>query len=166
MIENIMLRLYSNIDEYKIKINANDDAHKTRDIPFGTLYQHLLRKNSNEDFVSLLLHVDGVSVTKSTKLKMWMLSACFVELYPKLRNQRSNMVPISIWVGYTEPKMKLWLKAAMNQLEIIKSQGNYIFYYNKLIERNVLLIFMRIILFVISEFFFEQKLRIRWVTIC
>ncbi len=69
-----MLRLYSNIDEYKVKIKANDDIDKTKDIPFGTLYQQLLKKNHNEEIISLLLHVDSISVTKSSKLKMWMLT--------------------------------------------------------------------------------------------
>ncbi|CAF3386067.1 unnamed protein product, partial [Rotaria socialis] len=123
IIKNVMLRLYSNIDEYKVKIKANDDVDKTRDIPFGSLYQQLLKKNNHEEIISLLLHIDGVSVAKSSKLKMWMLSACFVELHPKLRNRRSNMVPISIWVGFTEPKVKLWLRSAMNKLKAIKSQG-------------------------------------------
>ncbi|CAF1677132.1 unnamed protein product [Rotaria magnacalcarata] len=43
IIKNVMLRLYSNIDEYKVKIKANDDVDKTRDIPFGSI--NVMNKN-------------------------------------------------------------------------------------------------------------------------
>ncbi|CAF3066765.1 unnamed protein product [Rotaria sp. Silwood2] len=57
---------------------------------------------------------------------MWMFSGTIVELPPKLRNRRCNMVLISIWVGYVEPSPTLWLKKAVNKLETIKTQGQHI----------------------------------------
>ena len=131
-----MIRLYSIIEEYKLKIQTNDNAQNTKDIPFGTLYQELLRKNNNENLISILLNVDGVGLTKSSKLKMWTLSGCFVELYPKLRNQRCNTVSISIsiWIGHTEPPASLWLRNSTNKLQDIKSKGITFTIFNRLIE--------------------------------
>ena len=132
IIRKIVIRLSSIVDEYKRRINIKDDPEETRDIPFGSLYQELLKKNDYKDMISMLLHVDGVSVTKSSKLKMWMFSGCILELPPKLCSRRCNMVLISIWVGYVEPRSKLWLTRVVNTLEIIKTQGIYKFYYQSL----------------------------------
>ncbi|CAF4500060.1 unnamed protein product [Didymodactylos carnosus] len=127
IIKTIMTRLDLNVNEYKNKININEDADKTKDIPFGDLYQKLLKENNYQNMISMLLHVDGISITRSTKLKMWMFSGSIVELPPKLRSQRSNMVLISIWVGYVEPRSNLWLNMSIKNLEVIKVRGNLYF---------------------------------------
>ncbi|CAF4927705.1 unnamed protein product, partial [Rotaria socialis] len=71
----------------------------------------------------LLLHADGIGITSSTKLKMWMLSGSIVELPAKLRSRQCNMAIISIWIAYIEPPAKLWLNYSVNKLQIIKDQG-------------------------------------------
>lgn len=121
-----MIRLASNISEYKKKIHQNDDADKTKDIPFGNLYQYLLKKNNHRDLISLLLHIDGIAITNSSKLKMWMLSGSIVELPSSLRSRRCNMVVISIWLAYIEPPAKLWLDYTSNKLKFIKEKGTYL----------------------------------------
>jgi hypothetical protein len=93
------------------------------DIPFGRFYQELIKKNKDKNLITLLLHLDGVTITRSSKLKMWMFSGCIVELPPKLRSQKSNMVLISIWVGHVEPISNLWLRQAVVELEAIKGKG-------------------------------------------
>ncbi|CAF4947787.1 unnamed protein product, partial [Rotaria socialis] len=109
IIKKIMARQSSNFNEHKKNIYNNTDHEKTKDIPFGTLYQYVLKQNGYQDLISLLLHVDGIGVTSSTKLKMWMLSGSIVELPAKLRSRQCNMVIISIWIAYIEPPAKLWL---------------------------------------------------------
>ena len=101
----------------------NADVDKNKDIPFSSLYQQLLTMNDGENLISLLLHADGIGLTRSTKLKMWMFSGSLIELPPKLRNRHCNMVLISIWVAYVEPVPQLWLKRSIAQLEMIKFQG-------------------------------------------
>ncbi|CAF1431354.1 unnamed protein product [Rotaria sordida] len=54
---------------------------------------------------------------------MWMLSRSIVELPPKLRSQRCNMLIISIWIVCIEPPAKLWLNYSVNKLKIIKNQS-------------------------------------------
>ena len=72
--------------EYKTRIIANDQSDAAIDIPLATCYQNLLKTNDGTELITLLLHADGVSVTRFTKLKMWLLSACIIELPPKLRS--------------------------------------------------------------------------------
>lgn len=121
-----MARQSSNFNEHKKNIYNNTDHEKTKDIPFGTLYQNVLKKNGYQDLISLLLHVDGIGITSSTKLKMWMLSGSIVELPAKLRSRQCNMVIISIWIAYIEPPAKLWLNYSVNKLQILKDQGMHI----------------------------------------
>ncbi|CAF4840063.1 unnamed protein product [Rotaria socialis] len=111
-----------NIDDYKEQINYNDDKEKAGDIPFRRLYQQLLKQNQKENLISLLLHLDEVGLTKSTKLKLWLFSGSIIELPSKLRYRRYNMIPMSIWVGYTEPQPDIWLKSIVNELKYLKSQ--------------------------------------------
>ncbi|CAF4245698.1 unnamed protein product, partial [Rotaria sordida] len=49
------------IDEYK-KLILNPDPQTTYDVPLGKVYQHLLRQHPNENLLTLLLHVNGISV--------------------------------------------------------------------------------------------------------
>lgn len=107
----------------------NADVNKNKDIPFSSLYRQLLIMNDGENLISLLLHADGIGLTRSTKLKMWMFSGSLVELPPKLRNRHCNMVLISIWVAYVEPVPQLWLKRSIAQLEMIKFQGKTRFHH-------------------------------------
>ena len=123
LLKRIIQRLYPSIHEYKATIEKSEDENNTKDVPFGTLYKELLKKYSHESILSLLLHLDGIPVTKSTKLKMWMFSGAILELPPKIRYRRFNMVVLSIWVGYVEPPPHIWLKASLNNLEMAKSRG-------------------------------------------
>jgi hypothetical protein len=123
VLTTILARLEPNIEEYKQQINNHDDKEKTNDIAFCLLYQQLLKQNPGQNLISLLLHLDGVGLTRSTQLKLWLLSASIVELPSKLRHRRYNMVPMSIWVGYSEPAPDIWLKLITNELKYLKTHG-------------------------------------------
>ena len=119
----ILERLSPSIEDYKQQINDNDDKEKSGDIPFRYSYQKLLKQYREKNLVSLLLHLDGIGLIRSTQLKLWLFSGLIVELPPKLRNRRYNMIPLSIWVGYSEPEPEIWLKPIVNQLMHMKTQG-------------------------------------------
>lgn len=127
MLRRVVQRLHSQILEYKAEIEKGEDERKTKDVPFGTLYKELLKRHPGENLLSLLLHLDGIPLTQSTKLKMWMFSGAIVELPPSIRYRRFNMVVISIWVGYVEPPPHLWLKNSVKMLEMVKSNGRIMF---------------------------------------
>jgi len=119
----MLKRLSCSIEEYKEKILNNIDVDSTQDILFGALYKKFLNQYPIENIISLLLHLDGIGLTKSTGLKMWLFSGAFFELPPTLRYRRHNMILLSIWIGYVEPNPDLWLKFIVNELDDIKKQG-------------------------------------------
>jgi len=123
ILKKIILRASSDISEYRTKIHSNEDFEQTNDIPFRKVYQDLLKANNYQNLISLLLHVDGINLSNSSKLKLWMLTGSVIELPPKLRSRRFNMVVLSIWIGYTIPPVKIWLASSMNRLQSLKRKG-------------------------------------------
>ena len=107
-----------------MNIANGTDERGTRDIPFARLYRDLLAKHGTENIISLILHLDGISLTSSTRLKMWLFSGAIVELPPKHRYQRYNMILMSVWVAYVEPDPHLWLRTSIVALRNLKDQGN------------------------------------------
>ncbi|CAM4892675.1 unnamed protein product [Rotaria socialis] len=123
VVTKLVKRLTPIIEEYKQKIYNNIDEQETQDILFGYLYGELLKEYSSENILSLILHLDGVGLTRSSKLKMWLFSGSIVELPPIFRYRRYNMILMSIWVAYTEPKPDLWLRPIISQIQSLKMQG-------------------------------------------
>ncbi|CAF1254773.1 unnamed protein product [Rotaria sordida] len=126
ILTSIITRLGKDIEDYKKKIWSNDnkDNNETYDIPFASTYRVLLNKH-NKNFISLLFHLDGIRLCKSTKLKLWIFSASIIELPPPLRYRRHNMPLISIFVGCKEPKMTMWLGGSIRMLKILKQNGMF-----------------------------------------
>ncbi|CAF2088964.1 unnamed protein product [Rotaria magnacalcarata] len=60
LISNIVSRHWSDIENYR-KMILNPDPQTIYDIPFGKAYQNLMKQYSNENLLSLLFHVDGIS---------------------------------------------------------------------------------------------------------
>ncbi|CAF2038300.1 unnamed protein product [Rotaria magnacalcarata] len=119
----LVKRLTPIIEEHKENISNNINEQETKDIPFGYLYRELLKEYSSENILSFILHLDGVGLTRSTQLKMRLFSASIVELPPIFRYRRYNMILMSIWVAYTEPKPDLWLRPIISQMQSLKMQG-------------------------------------------
>ncbi|CAM4832312.1 unnamed protein product [Rotaria magnacalcarata] len=122
ILQSILGRLKTDIKQYKDKIiNENNDGDY--DIPFASTYRDLLKKNSHKNFISLIFHLDGINLCKSTKLKMWLFSTSIIELPPTLRYRRSNMPLISMWIACKEPDIKLWLNESVEMLKLLKNTG-------------------------------------------
>ena len=124
LLDVLLKRLRRPILNYIREIKAGVDNSKTRDIPFGSLYQNLLHCFPNSNLISALLHLDGISLAKSSKLKLWLFSFSIIELPPTLRFARHNMPVVSLWVSYSEPIAELWLGKAMSTLSKLRSTGN------------------------------------------
>ena len=112
-----------NIDEYREHLKTMNGRDGTNDIGFNKIYQQLLNHNLAENFITFVLHLDGISLCKSSKMKMWLSSGSIVELRPPLRNRRYNMVLFSLWFSYTEPSAQIWLITCINLLKSIKIKG-------------------------------------------
>ena len=116
-------RLWPPIDEYKKQIESNLDG-ESNDIPFNILYRKMIKRiEKGKNFVSLILHIDGISLCKSTKLTLWLLSGIFLELPPHLRYRRENMMLISIYIGCNEPVPRFWLASCFVALRQLKHEG-------------------------------------------
>ncbi|CAF4012453.1 unnamed protein product, partial [Rotaria magnacalcarata] len=123
VLKTLLKRLSPIIEKYKKNIYDDIDEEETKDIPFGKLYKELLNKYASENIISLILHLDGVSLTRSSNLKMWLFSGSFVELPPSFRYRRYNMILLSIWVAYAEPQSHVWLQSIISQIQLIKMQA-------------------------------------------
>lgn len=121
-------RLWPKISSYKQKIESRQ-ADKSNDIPFNAAYQDMLNRIDNSrNFISLILHIDGISLCKSTKHTLWLFSGVIIELPPELRYRRENMILLSIYVGQAEPTTKVWLESCMPKLLRLKDEGKIRFF--------------------------------------
>jgi hypothetical protein len=123
-IKKIYTRLKIEIDEYRNQLRTMNDKDKTNDIGFNNLYQQLLKDNLNENFITFLLYLDGIRLSKSSNMKMWLFSGSIIELRPQLRNRRYNNVLFSFWFSWKEPNAKIWLQNCINFIKLIKMKGN------------------------------------------
>ncbi|CAF4860361.1 unnamed protein product, partial [Rotaria sp. Silwood1] len=122
-IRNIYIRLKIEIDQYRNQLRLMNDKDKTNDIGFNNLYQQLLRDNLNDNFITFLLHLDGINLSKSSNMKMWLFSGSIIELRPQLRKHRYNNVLFSFWFSDQEPNVKIWLRDCANLIKLIKMKG-------------------------------------------
>ena len=106
LLSNIVSRLAISMENYK-KIILNPDSKTKYDIPFAKVYKNLLQQYLTENLLTLLLHIDGIPLSKSSKLKLWICYASIIEISPHLRVQRANMFLISIYIGYTESSVNM-----------------------------------------------------------
>ncbi|CAF1478903.1 unnamed protein product [Rotaria sordida] len=87
-------RLSSDIEDNRKQIIVNHlSPHNNNDIMFNQVYKELQNNYGSSPFISLLLHLDGISLCKS------------------------------IWVGHQEPLIDLWLSECLNQLNHLKNKS-------------------------------------------
>ncbi|CAF1314464.1 unnamed protein product [Adineta ricciae] len=122
-IKKVYVRFRVEIDEYRNQLFLRQDMEKTNDIGFNHVYQQLLKNNENDEFITFLLHIDGISLSKSSNLKMWLFSGSIIELRPQLRSHRYNNIIFSFWFGYKEPDVKIWLRNCTNLIRLVKTKG-------------------------------------------
>ncbi|CAM4870437.1 unnamed protein product [Rotaria socialis] len=110
LLKTTVSRLANEIQKYKDYF-LHFSQNEAYDIPFAKRYKNLVVQYPGENLLSLILHIDGISLVKSTKLKLWLCSASIVELPPNLRVRRKNIILLSMYIGYTEPDIILWLQS-------------------------------------------------------
>lgn len=118
----IVCRLTREIEEYR-QIILRNDSTAPYDIPFAENYQRLLREWNGGNLLSLILHIDGINLVKSSRLSLWILNASLVELPPRLRKNRANIALCSIYIGYSEPNPMFWLGTCFSRIIELKRRG-------------------------------------------
>ena len=126
LIKTVYKRLLADIIEYREQLYSTDDSSGTNDVGFNNVYLELAKKNANKNFITFLLHVDGISLSNSSTEKMWILTGSILELRPSLRTHRYNMVVFSFWFSKKEPNTQIWLKNCCSLIKLIKTKGDYI----------------------------------------
>jgi hypothetical protein len=119
-------RLFTIINSYREMFTQRTLDTETNDIVYNRNYKTLC-DSIDYPFISIILHLDGISLSKSNKQPMWILSCSIVELPPVVRNHRQNNLILSIWIGKQQPDIELWLRQTFNQLTYLKSRGKYTF---------------------------------------
>ncbi|CAF1345935.1 unnamed protein product [Adineta ricciae] len=122
-IKQVYVRFRVEIDEYRNQLYLHQDVERTNDIGFNHMYQQLLKNNENNEFITFLLHLHGISLSKSSNLKMWLFSGSIIELRPQLRSHRYNNIIFSFWFGYKEPDVKIWLGNCTNLIRLLKTKS-------------------------------------------
>lgn len=120
----LLKRFWSSIFVGTSGDQTDNPVIQANDIHCGEAYRFLFNKFSNEKFVTGLAHLDGISLCKSSKLKMWLFSLSIVELPARIRYKRYNMPVISMWIGYREPVASVWLRNSVLTLNQLKVSGN------------------------------------------
>ena len=121
LLKTTIERLINKIEVYTKIIATGEHVHY--DIPFGKQYQQLLFESRGKNIISLIIHIDGISLVKSTKLKLWLCSASIIEVPAYIRTQRKNIILLSMYIGYTEPNIKLWLNSTLQKIKDLKEKG-------------------------------------------
>jgi hypothetical protein len=122
LLSTFLSRLAPDIERYR-KTFSNAHGNMSFDIPFAQNYRRLLRRYAGQNLLSLILHIDGISLVKSSKLCLWVCNASIVELPPNVRTRRSSILLVSMYIGYSEPNAKLWLDACFVELNTLKQKG-------------------------------------------
>jgi hypothetical protein len=124
----VLDRLLPEIEANHARNISNDaSCQDNNDIMFNDAYRKLRNDHASSPFVSLLLHIDGISLSKSSKLTLWLLSAALVEVPAHRRYHRFNMLVLSAWIGYCEPDIDLWLRECLSRLSQLKKTGMAVF---------------------------------------
>ncbi|CAF4914459.1 unnamed protein product [Rotaria socialis] len=121
----ILDRLSSKIEDNLKQCNLNylSRQNNNNDIIFNQVYKELQSRRGSSSSISLLLHLDGISLCKSSKLNLWLLSCSLIELPVHLRYRRFNVIVLSVWIGHCEPLVDLWLEESFQQRNDVKKKS-------------------------------------------
>jgi hypothetical protein len=97
------------------------------DISNGNFYQRIL-KNENENFLSLTFNVDGISIAKSSRSSLWVITFVINELKQSERFQVQNVLVGGIGSGKSKPtreEMAAYLKPIIHELLALENEHRY-----------------------------------------
>jgi hypothetical protein len=115
-------RLSSIINSYRQIFAKQEVDNKTNDVVYNDNYK-ILHNSINYPFISIIIHLDGISLGKSQSKNLWVLSCSICELPPGIRNRRQNNIILSLWISERQPKINLWLDRCLCQLVSLKQKG-------------------------------------------
>ena len=104
---------------------------------FNSIQKYMNTKNTVMDYcnggsylfkqntVNLAVSTDGIQLVKSgiTKYEAWPLFCNIIELPPKLRDSKNNLIIAGLWFGKKKPSSDILFEDLINEIELIKQTG-------------------------------------------
>lgn len=103
---------------YSTSTNSSDIFH-------GDLYRKVINNEENNNFITLTMNVDGVSISKSSKSSLWVITFVINELEKSERFQIQNVLVGGIAECKTKPsrkEMSVYLQSIVNELLILQNE--------------------------------------------
>ena len=73
ILRSLVRSFWKTLSNYRQQFKLCEDSSGTYDVGFGGAYESLIDRFRNENFVTEILHLDGIALCKSSKLKLWLL---------------------------------------------------------------------------------------------
>ncbi|CAF3359206.1 unnamed protein product, partial [Rotaria sp. Silwood2] len=132
-IENVLSRFPSNYFQRQ----SNFTSASSSNISEGVVYKKIL-ENEGENFISLVMNVDGIEISKSSQSSLWIITFIISELNKRERFQIQNVLVGGIGAGLSKPtrnEMGVYLQPIINELLSLEneccfetSDGSYLFF--------------------------------------
>jgi hypothetical protein len=120
-IKDVLLRfpsLYLQQQRCSLLINSSD-------ISEGGFYKKVIRKEEENNFITLTMNVDGVAVAKSSRSSLWVITFVINELKKAERFQIQNVLVGGISAGKSKPtrkEMSVYLQSIVNELLTLENE--------------------------------------------
>ena len=95
---------------------------KTNELPFYDLTNNNFY-DSRENYINLLLYVDGINVENSAKLCFWPVILSVIDVPPKIRNSICSNIIAGVWCGEEKPNHAALFDDLAKQLSEINKNG-------------------------------------------
>ncbi|CAF4868677.1 unnamed protein product [Rotaria sp. Silwood1] len=122
-IQNVLSRFPSNYFRQK----SNSTSANSSNISEGVVYKKVL-ENEGEDFISLVMNVDGIEISKSSHSSLWILTFIINELSKPERFQIQNVLVGGIGAGLSKPtrnEMAAYLQPIVSELLSLENECCY-----------------------------------------
>ncbi|CAF2090236.1 unnamed protein product [Rotaria magnacalcarata] len=106
-------------------LTGNDNLFPPFDIPSGDRHQTITKEIDHP--ITLCIHADGAPLIRSTKSAVWPCFNSIVELPPPVREHKSNILTLGLWVSTVKPNVNLFLHDIIEQLIDLSKTGTSIF---------------------------------------
>ena len=94
-----------------------------KDIVDGAVYQSKVRDNN---YITLVWHIDGASVIKSKSVQIWPITGFIVEIGESRRYAMRNIVLCGLWYGESKPNFELFQLHFVRKIKNLKENGFYV----------------------------------------
>ncbi|CAF4070044.1 unnamed protein product [Rotaria magnacalcarata] len=122
---NIREKVQSVVRRNLSLLTGNDNLFPPFDIPSGDRYQTITKEIDHP--ITLCIHADGAPLIRSTKSAVWPCFSSIVELPPPVREHKSNILTLGLWVSTVKPNVNLFLHDIIEQLIDLSKTGTSIF---------------------------------------